>query len=579
MFDTDLKDWIRYYVEGYFDQDVLTSAIDGLDVYLEYIHDNYNDEFYTHLVEMSAATDLKKRQLLKDFADIENFMGRMGGILNLKTAERFKPFSENDRGEWTLAHLLKHAFEVVDERDNLKHLSKPDVLAARYSQNESRGLLKLDKKYHYIMIYGFRNTTNSHFNDEHNLSTMTKKQIEDVICSMLVIELDLCIKFHEELESVYQKRKEEHLKKSYDATRYVSSIEAQYQKRCEQGFKYLDTYWDVIDSFDEKKKNIEDFLSSIRCTVTAFLGVAGTGKTTALRQLEYLFALKCKNHYGQQWIPIYIELKNITPGSNPIQFEIGRRLKYGTDIINQIIKDGNLILLLDGWNEIRNSEVKNQIRDELNQLINDYDQRVFITDRSENSIGLNTIKEISKCYLHELSYDAKKEYFDKYCTPEAYNIILRQLEKEKSEQDCPKPIYNLKTPLMLFYFSKVIEIDKVIPVNFVAKYIELLFEREEAEQKDADDPRSFDSMRYILSALAIKFESGVFLTGEALVTIGTTKQLLGFNQPDSMECLDLSCKMGILETDGGLYQFKTEEFQDYFEGFAINNGIDDIFRR
>ncbi len=578
MLNSDTKGWIKYYVEDYYEMDMISTAIDRLDAYLEYIHNHENDEFYIHILEMYAATDLKKRQLLKDFADIESFMGRMGGILNLKTTEKFKPFYDGEKENWTLGHLLKQAFCVIDENDNLNKISKPDELAKRFVQNESRGLLKVDRTYHYLMVYGFRNTS-SHFDEERNLSKMTKKQIDEVICSMLVIELDLCIKYSKELEKIYQKSKEENLKKSYDLTLYARDIEALYQKKCEEGFSYLDTYWDVIDNYDKKKKNIADFVSLNGCIVTFFLGVAGTGKTTALRQLEYLCALKCKSNHGQKYIPVYIELKKLSPGSNPIQFEIGKQLQYGTEVVTQIIKDRNLILLLDGWNEIRNKEVKNQIRDELNQLINKYDQKVFITDRSENSNVLNTAKEISKCHLHELSYDAKREYLEKYCTPEAYEMVLEQLERERGDEDGLKPIYNLKTPLMLYYFSQVVSEYGKITGNFVSKYIELLFKREEAEQKDADDPRSLDSVRYILAALAIKFEKGIFMKGEALLAIGDAKRALGFIQPDSMECLDLSCKMGILEKEEDIYQFVSDEFQDYFEGFAINNGVDEYFRR
>lgn len=581
MFDSNTKDWIRYNVEDYFDSEKLTSSIEGLDSYLQYTHDHYGDEYYVHFIEMSEANDLKKRQLLKNFADIESFMGRMGDILELKTPERYKPINEREgrlaRGkeEWTMAHLFKDAFDVFDERENLKFLSKPEELEKRYVNNRSRGSLGFDKKYHYLLVYGFRNTAGSHYDEKHNLSTLSKKQIDDIVSSMLVIELDLCNKYKEKLEAVYQRSKEEHLKSSYDATRYVQNIEYSYQKLCEDGFWYLDTYWDIIDNTDEKKKNIDAFVSSIGPTVTAFLGEAGTGKTTALRRLEYQFALKCKRHYGQKWIPFFVELKKMTPGTNPIQFEIGRRLKYGADVISQIIKDGNLILLLDGWNEIRNNEVKNQIRDELNRLINKYDQKVYLTDRSENNIGLNISKEISKCYLHELGYDDKENYFRNNCHPEVLEIILGQLEKEKTEQGGFKPIYNLKTPLMLFYFSKVVEFDKEIPQNFIKKYIEKLFEREENEQKDADDPRFFESMRYILASLAIIYKEGSFFASDAYASIGKIKQVFGFNEPDSMQCLALSCKMGILDKDGEIYSFKTDEFQDYFETFALDKGIDD----
>lgn len=581
MFDSNTKDWIRYYVEDYFDSETLISSIEGLDSYLQYTHDHYGDEYYVHFIEMSEVNDLKKRQLLKNFADIESFMGRMGGILELKTPERYKPMNDHERRlapgkeEWTLAHLFKDAFAVFNERENLKSLSKPEELEKRYVNNRSRGSLGLDKKYHYLLVYGFRNTAGSHYDENHNLSTLSKKQIDDIVSSVLVIELDLCNKYKEKLEAVYQKSKEEHLKSSYDATRYVQNIEYSYQKKCEDGFWYLDTYWDIIDNTDEKKKNIDAFVSSIGPTVTAFLGEAGTGKTTALRQLEYQFATRCKSHYGQKWIPFFVELKKITPGTNPIQFEIGRRLKYGADVIRQIIKDGSLVLLLDGWNEIRNNEVKNQIRDELNQLINEYDQKVFITDRSVNNIVLNITKKISKCYLHELSYEDKENYFRNNCQPDVLEIVLEQLEKERTELSGFKPIYNLKTPLMLFYFSKIVEYDKTIPQNYISKYIEKLFEREENEQKDADDPNFFEAMRYILAALAIIYEDGSFFASDAFASIGKIKMIFGFNEPDSMRCLALACKMGILEKDEEVYSFKTDEFQDYFQNFAFNKGIDD----
>ena len=58
------------------------------------------------------------------------------------------------------------------------------------------------------------------------------------------------------------------------------------------------------------------------------------------------------------------------------------------------------------------------------------------------------------------------------------------------------------------------------------------------------------------------------------MTIGHAKQVFGFDQPDSFKCLNLSCKMGILENDDDIYHFKIEEILEYFKVSADEWGLD-----
>ena len=577
MISPETREWIAMYTEEFYPEDRIGGAIDRLDAYLDYLRDVYNDDTGIILGDIAGANVTKARSYLKSFADIEGFMGRMGSVLGLTAPDKLTalPHEKEDPRHWTMVHLLKQAFCLFGANENLTALSSETALENRYKNNAASGLLTLDRKYHYLKIYGFRNFVMAHFSEDNSLSGFSKKETEAVISSMLMVQLDLCDTYDDRLKEVYARRKEQDLKSSYDASRYVQEIEKEYRAFCDAGFDYLDTFWD-ISSEGEEKKNIDGFVNGQGSAVTMFLGEAGSGKTTALRRLEYLFAKKSIREHGQKWIPILIELKSLQPGRSPILYEIESRLKYSEEVARQILKDGSVILLLDGWNEISSKEVINLLRDELQQLIDDCGIHVFITDRSDKNVQLNTLQGITRCYLHELSYDDKRTYFAGNCRDEEIlSLISAEIDREESGEASVTPVFNLKTPLMLYYFLKVVEADRAIPGNSVAKYIELLFHREETEQKDADDPQSFEAMRYILSALAMLYEEGDFFTSDALITVGRVKRLFGFNQPDSMQFLELSCKMGLLENADDIYRFKTNEFQDYFQNYAMMHGIDD----
>ncbi len=577
MISADTRVWIRMYTEEFFPEEGIDKAIDRLDVYLEYIHDIYNDDAGIVLENIAEAGVVRAKSHLKSFVDPEQFLGRMGSVLRLTTPGKLQqlPHENSAPTKWTMVHLLKQAFCLFGVNDNLTALSSDSALETRYKNNAQSGLLMMDRKYHFLKSYNVRNTIIAHFMEDKNLSGFTRKQTEEAISSMLMVELELCGNYDEQLREVYEHRREMDLKSSYDASRYVQAIEKSYREFCDAGFDYLDTFWD-ISSDGEEKKNIEGFLADKGNAVTLFLGEAGTGKTTALRRLEYLFAKKSIREHGQRFIPVLIELKSLQPGKTPILYEIESRLKYSEDVAMQILKDGSAILLLDGWNEIGNKEVANLLREELKGLIDDCGIRVFVTDRSDRNLQLDPAGGITRCYLHDLSYDDKRTYFSGNCRDEEVLALLKEeIDREENGETQVKPVFNLKTPLMLYYFLKVVEEEHAIPKNSVARYIDLLFRREETEQKDADDPRSFEAMRYILAALAMLFEEGEFFTSDALVTVGKVKGLFGFNQPDSMQFLELCCKMGLLENADGIYRFKTNEFQDYFQSYAMMHGIDE----
>ena len=590
MFDTNVKKWIKSTTAEFFDFNSCGDAIDLLEEYLQFTHDYYSDNYYELIIRMCNATDDDKRNMLKEFADIEKYMGQMRTIIGLPKSSGNEADKAGAKTKWTLGALYKDAFRLFRSGDNLHNLSEKGALSRRFNSNEgnrSNKALINDRKYHYLMLYWFRNNYGAHYNEENTIETLTPLMIYKIVSSMLVIELDLCTRFKSELQEAYSKRELENLRQMNNTKEYAASITTNYEQKQNNGFKYLDTFWDIFEKNKEDKRNAAAFFSSGEREITAFCGEAGTGKTTVLRRLEYLYASQCISKADNSYkIPVYIELKKVLPGENPIQVEIGKRLQVSRAVVKQMLIGGNTVLLLDGWNEIKDNEVAKQIRDELGVLLNSVEikeLKTFITDRTHRHRMLERIKSINNYCLHELSFDDKKKYFEDNCkTKKDLNLLLEQIEFEKEHinEDGPKPIHNLKTPLMLCYFLEVVKETHEIPKNYVKQYIELLIKRENEEQKDADDNNNLEYMRTILAALAVIHEDEEgnceFEALEGQKSIGKVMVKYGYTKPDSLQLLALACKMGILEKTGEVYQFKNDEFFEYFKNYAITSGIDDI---
>ena len=571
MFSNETKEFIRLYLKDLFNKNELENGITDLESYLDYIESKYNDSFNNIISEFSVSNLFQQKTSIKLFTDIEHFLGLLADVLQLKDESKNVPLpSDKRRGNetnltWGMERLYKIAFELFSHEYNLTNESMPLNIK---NKNIS------SKEFHFLNLYYFRNTMGSHFNIDNNTNSLSSEEIFSYTQSMLYVMIFLVLKYHNELIDIFENNAQRQLIKAFDIKAYTNSIVCDYKKS--QVFEYLDTKWD----FDIDNSNGMTIMQIINedysRRIVAFIGEAGTGKTTALKRLEYEYAKKCsKNSF--KGLPIYIELKNLRASNTPLVNAIASRFGLSNNDARNVVYNEPIILLLDGFNEISNKQFAASVKAEVEEIL-DTNNRIllFITDRTNKHTLLKVVQTTYFCFLHELSMEEKDSFFKTNSkSTTTYEIIKHQIDEELSGNG-KLIIQNLKTPYMLSVILSYVDEYNSIPENPIKNYLDKLFEREEKEQKDSDDPKHFEKMKLVLAAIACKYEGNSFRNLDAQWVIGRIKDVFGYKDLDSVECIELSIKMGLFErNNNNLLQFKTKEICDYFYFYALNEGLDE----
>lgn len=571
MLTTDAKEYIRLCLSKLFSKAELETNIIKLDQYLDYINIKHNDSFGGVINEYSVASSLQQKNQLKSFLNIELFLGRLADELNLNDPSRLAPLpSDSKRGtttsmSWTMERYLKQAFVLFSPSFNLTTESLP-ININKYKETSMER--------HFLYLYYYRNNLGDHFNADNSIGSLSFDEINDLTKSMLYVMVFLIAKYDEELQKIYKNDNQNQLIKSFDTKAFTGEIQLEYDRN--RNFEYLDTKW-VFDTEHTNGLTIKEIINEDYTNqIIAFIGEAGTGKTTALKRLEFEYAKKCtKNSFKK--LPIYIELKNLRPSDSAIEKAVIARLRMQEDSAKVVIKSEALVLLLDGFNEISDKQFAASIRSEIEEILETNDKiLLFITDRNNKHTQFKTIQSPLYCYLHELSIEEKMIFFKSNSKRSTSIDIINQQIVDETENGKTSIIQSLKTPYMLSVFLSYVDEYGSIPEDPIQNYLEKLFEREEKEQKDSDDPKHFEQMKNVLGALAYKYENNEFRRLDAQRLIGKIKELFAYQALDSSECLELSIKMGLLERSGeDKLRFISKEFSDYYCMYAIATGIDE----
>ena len=563
MFNNNTVDAIRFYMDGLMKKATINDAIEYLYEYLEYTSERFGDSYTSILEQYLQSSIISQKQTLKSFAIIEDYLAQLADVLGLDDDNNNLPLPSDVPGRainWDLSHLYKNAFTLFPRDYNLTYESSKDRMKTKD---------ECSKEYHLLLLYHYRNVLGHHGKEE-NINSLSIDEIKSITTSMLYVLLYMVNVYHEKLEPLYKKR----IQRKYDIEKYIGRIKSAYISNLD--FIYLDIKWDVNYSSTNCFTIDEIIDDSISDSIVAFIGEAGTGKTTALRRLEYQYAKKCKKNSFRN-MPVFIELKHLRQSSRALMNAVCESLGVEEDIAEDIIKNEQIVLLLDGFNEIIDKQFAASIKKEIENLVsNNQGMKLYITDRTNKDMQFSSIKRTSFCLLHELSLDDKISYFYSNCHNEkSKELIEKEIQKEETGEY--KQIFNsLKTPFMLFVFLKYVDENEEIPQNPYENYIQKLFDREKNEQKDNDDPKYFDQLKTVLGATAHVFENREFKKIQMERLIGKIKVLFGYNHLDSIECIELSVKMGILEVlDNEYIHFKTYEFYDYFGVYAIYSGLDE----
>ena len=332
-------------------------------------------------------------------------------------------------------------------------------------------------------------------------------------------------------------------------------------------FTYVDIKWTNIQANNEVL-SVDEILN-YNFNIIKLLGDAGTGKTTALRRMEYLLAKQPAG--GQEKpLPVFISLANLRNGKSIILSEAANVLNISRWDAQELISHKEVILLLDGYNEILNDETKRKVASELDSLAAQNDGlKIIMTDRNYTTRNVMrndvpTLRMARMFYLFSLSLEDKKKFFEANMKdPEKLQIIM----KEFSES--PETFAMMNKPLTLKHLIDVVEKTGEIPFDLTGGYVDMLYEREMEEKKDPN----VAYLRYYLEAFA-HLNKDRFSYDDAMEQIALVNRIKAFTKPDSQSCIDLAVGMGILqrENDDQL-AFSSEEYRVYFTNCCRDSGL------
>ena len=347
MLSSETVVWIEERVKNIYPKNKLEASLQALSQFLDLTDDN-NRSIATIMEGMRNATDQQKPLLLREFADIERFMK---DLLKLVQPSLLSSSPSGFR-EWTLRPLYTQAFHLFEETDNLSSPNLKELL-----ENGSNNRPYYQRYFH--RVYRFRNPISHGEN-----VVLTPDDVLNVTASMLVCELHLCYTKRDATARLWDQRD------AWDAFHredYCRKITQAYDALCKQGFGYLDVHWYADSDANTTGLTIDSLRRQTSDHLLKLLGEAGTGKSTSLKQMEYLMAKELAGK-SRGMIPVLIELGHLSDEDRPVLSRAARQLNIGESRLSVLLTGGNIFLLLDGFNEILDLMLKKKIAKELELL-------------------------------------------------------------------------------------------------------------------------------------------------------------------------------------------------------------------
>lgn len=569
MLSDKLVRWIRKKAELLYNKAELDVAIELLDYYLMLCENPEED--IRALEQMCDASDSDKEHLIKEsFSDIETFMKKLGALVKPSQMAN-PPMNSKGKREWTLGKLYSRVFGVVSTSYDLNDDPLPDETASGY-------------RYAYVRLYRFRNMKIH----ERAKMELDEQDVLDYTVYTLVAKLDLCQRCVRELAWLYRA-------KQIDQENFIRRICEEYDDATRSGFAYVDVRW-LRNNVPANAYTVKNLATSNDdgLRLVKFLGEAGSGKTTALRQIEVILARRHKD-VPDTPVPIYIELGTLRSGSYILRNKIAEILKLEGDdrlgLVKTLLESGMLCLLLDGFNEILDPNIKKYVAHEMDSLAGT-GARIFMTDRAKARPSDLTLRGATNCYLMPISNDVKKEFFRKSCRDaQILELLLKRLDED--------PVYfeSINTPIKLKQLVDVTIDAGKLPKDPVRAFIRYLIRRERQEKKDENT----EYLEVFLAALALLTEPQELTDDEldemdeddletylesvegagreselmeipklkAVAQMAKYQHKYGYTKADTNECLKLAVDMGILtqeenEEEEEVVSFANRQYQDYF---------------
>ncbi|NJR19452.1 MAG: NACHT domain-containing protein [Calothrix sp. CSU_2_0] len=235
------------------------------------------------------------------------------------------------------------------------------------------------------------------------------------------------------------------------------------QSQDKAGFSSFDSPFDfglMVEKVEPKQDKQEKrdrlpVLEAIRKYATEhvlLVGKPGSGKSTALQRLLWE-EVRAIIQGEKRKIPVLIELRRWDTSLETLIYKVLRSHKYRVDKekIEDLLVDGELLLLMDGLNELPSDEA----RDKVAKFRQDYpDTGMVFTTRDlalGGNLGIDEQLEIQPLTVNQIK-NIIRNYF-----PESGENLLRQLENRLRELG--------ETPFILKMLCEIFESSGEIPKN------------------------------------------------------------------------------------------------------------------
>lgn len=210
-------------------------------------------------------------------------------------------------------------------------------------------------------------------------------------------------------------------------------------------------------------------INELSANAVVVQGIVGQGKSVMMRSL----ALEELLSNDAKWLPVFLELKDLTPKIGLIQAIFRQLDSYDIDVdditLDYMFRSGKVALLLDGFDELDQVIVKD-VSLEIENLVRKYPElKLIVSSRPGHEIQKSTSLQILPIApLAESEYSA---FLDRLKVDSKKSLALRQAIKSS-----PSKISTLiTTPLMLTLVVLVYESDSEIP-DTLPEFFEGLFQ-------------------------------------------------------------------------------------------------------
>ena len=320
------------------------------------------------------------------------------------------------------------------------------------------------------------------------------------------------------------------------------------------------------------------------------LGHAGCGKTMILR---HLFLAGCNKSAK---IPLVVELRKLKDFDGSFMDYIAERvfnfkISQNSEIFNRMLKSGEFLFLLDGYDEIAFAQ-KDKISHDLEEFMDRYPKNYyFLTSRP--GAGAETLERFDNYHVCGLSEDQVMAFIDQqfFSATDEDKELAEKIKAVLAESNSNPYIRYMSSPLLLSMFILTYNEHPELPrhkSSFYYNVFDTLHSKHDAKSKaggyqhEKKSKLSQDDIKRVLEAFCfISYMQSTYEFSEEYLH-GTLSKILTLLKIDcSVEDLiyDLNVAVSLFVQDGTSYVFPHRSLQEYFAASYIANLREDSKRK